>query len=86
MTYKIDPYYNYHINLYLSLKEMGKSLLFMENTKSLRKNGLVSKFFKSIWSHIKDEFYKVYLNRSIKGILGPDMNKGIIKVISKGNI
>lgn len=80
----IDPGYSKYLDRVLSLEEIERALFSMKPNKSPGFDGLPIKFYQTMWKHIEDDFYMLYLKAFQNGSLGPVINKGIIKLIPKG--
>lgn len=56
----------------------------MEHNEILSIDGSSMKFYQTMWSYIKDKFNHHYLEEFVKISLGPIINKGLIKLLTKG--
>lgn len=88
----IKPYIPQKVNIensrfldrLLSIEELERVVFSMSPHKSPGIDGLSVEFYQAMWPHIKEDFHRVYLEAFQQGSLGPNINKGLVKLLPKG--
>lgn len=80
---KIQQDYSKFLDHNLSLEEIDEAMYNLALEKSPGLDGLPMEFYRTLWHHIREEFYNVYLEGIETGSLGVIINQGLIKLIPK---
>ena len=81
---KVDLDYGHYIDRNLSIEDLEHVVFSMAHNKSPGIDGLSIEFYQTLWEHIKEDLYYVYLEAIKEGSLGPEINRGLIKLFPKG--